>query len=85
MHSHPLQRAGAAGRLDRSLDSLLALLALPGRIVLRAAAYLESARRQSITVRELRCLDERTLRDIGVERDEIMNLADRLRQERHLD
>ena len=85
MHSKSLHRAGDAGRFDRALDALLAFLALSGRILRRALAYLENTRRYSVTVRELRSLDERTLRDIGVERDEIVDLADRLSRGRHLD
>lgn len=84
MHSeHPVERAG--GRLNAVLDSLAAALALPCRLLRRAAHYLESARRYTITARQLRALDDHTLRDIGVERDEIARLASRLSLGRPMD
>ena len=77
LHSEqPVARSG--GGLNRALDGLAAALALPCRLMRRAAHYLESARRYSVTARQLRALDDHTLRDIGVERDEIARLAGRL-------
>ena len=83
IHSgQPLQRAGDSRGLTFVLDSLFALLALPGHTMRRVVESFESARRYKLTVKELRSLDDKMLRDIGVERDQIVHLVSRLNRER---